>query len=76
MQSKEYSIKLKAVAEQHNLAAIAKYYELDEFHHHRASDDAEVLARIFIITSFPDQTFSCRCSMYLSLTMTTSSCTL
>ncbi len=32
---------------QHNLAAIAKHYELDDFHHHRASDDATILAHIF-----------------------------
>ena len=33
---------------QHNLAAIAKFYQLDDFHHHRASDDAATLAKIFM----------------------------
>ncbi len=33
---------------QHNLAAIAKHYGLDDFHHHRASDDAGTLAKIFL----------------------------
>ncbi len=31
----------------HKLDTIAKHYELDDFHHHRAEDDAEVLAKIF-----------------------------
>ena len=31
----------------HKLDTIAKYYQLEDFHHHRASDDAEILARIF-----------------------------
>ena len=33
----------------HQLDTIAKYYQLDDFHHHRASDDAETLARIFFV---------------------------
>ena len=31
----------------HKLDTIAKYYELEDFHHHRACDDAAVLAKIF-----------------------------
>ncbi len=31
----------------HKLDTIAAYYKLDDFHHHRASDDARVLAEIF-----------------------------
>ncbi len=31
----------------HKLDTIAKHYRLDDFHHHRACDDAEILARIF-----------------------------
>ncbi len=32
----------------HTLDAIAKHYRLDDFHHHRAVDDAETLAAIFL----------------------------
>ena len=31
----------------HKLDTIAKYYNLEDFHHHRASDDATILAHIF-----------------------------
>ena len=33
----------------HKLDTIAKYYSLEDFHHHRASDDARVLAEIFFV---------------------------
>ncbi len=33
----------------HKLDTIAKYYNLENFHHHRASDDARVLAHIFFV---------------------------
>ena len=32
----------------HKLDTIVNYYNIGDFHHHRASDDAEVLAKIFI----------------------------
>ena len=32
----------------HKLDTIVDYYNIGEFHHHRASDDAEVLAHIFV----------------------------
>ncbi len=31
----------------HKLDSLAKYFKLGDFHHHRACDDAEILARIF-----------------------------
>ena len=31
----------------HKLDTIARFYELDDFHHHRACDDAAILAKIF-----------------------------
>ncbi len=31
----------------HKLDTVAKHYNLEDFHHHRASDDAEILAKIF-----------------------------
>ena len=33
----------------HKLDTIATYYKLDDFHHHRASDDADILAHIFFV---------------------------
>ena len=33
----------------HKLDTIVAHYKIGDFHHHRASDDAEVLARVFII---------------------------
>ena len=32
----------------HTLDSIARYYHLDDFHHHRAVDDAEILAQILL----------------------------
>ena len=33
----------------HKLDVIAKHYNIEQLHHHRASDDTEVLARIFFV---------------------------
>ncbi len=33
----------------HKLDTIAKHYQLEDFHHHRASDDAKILAHIFFV---------------------------
>ena len=33
----------------HKLDTIAKHLELEDFHHHRACDDADILAKIFLI---------------------------
>ncbi len=33
----------------HKLDTIVEHYKLGNFHHHRASDDAEILARVFLV---------------------------
>ena len=38
---------LNSELKKHTLDSVANYYGLGDFHHHRASDDAEILARIF-----------------------------
>ena len=38
---------LNADLKSHKLDAVAKYFDLGDFNHHRACDDAEILARIF-----------------------------
>lgn len=35
----------------HKLDILAKHYKLEEFHHHRACDDAEILAKIYFAMS-------------------------